>query len=67
LRGLAPGGDPDPYYRGRELARNSAIGELALATGMRLQEFSSLLAYEIPAERVANGLDPHRHLGQRQA
>ncbi len=31
-----------------ELARNAAIGELALATGMRLQEFSSLLAYEIP-------------------
>ena len=48
LRGLAPGGGPDPYYRGRELARNAAIGELALATGMRLQEFSSLLAYEIP-------------------
>jgi site-specific recombinase XerD len=48
LRGLAPGGEPDPYYRGRELARNAAIGELALATGMRLQEFSSLLIYEIP-------------------
>jgi integrase len=48
LRGLAPGGDPDPCYRGRELARNAAIGELALATGMRLQEFSSLLACEIP-------------------
>ena len=48
LRGLAPDGGPDPYYRGRELARNAAIGELALATGMRLQEFSSLLAWEIP-------------------
>ena len=48
LRGLAPGGEPDPYYRGRELARNAAVGELALATGMRLQEFSSLLTYEIP-------------------
>jgi site-specific recombinase XerD len=49
LRGLAPGGGPDPHYRGRELARNAAIGELALATGMRLQEFSSLLVYEVPA------------------
>ena len=35
-------------YRGRELARNAAIGELALATGLRLQEFSYLLAYEVP-------------------
>jgi integrase len=48
LRGLAPGGEPDPYYRGRELARNAATGELALATGLRLQEFSSLLVWEIP-------------------
>jgi len=48
LRGLGPGGEPDPYYRGRELARNAAVGELALATGMRLQEFSSLLVWEIP-------------------
>jgi len=48
LRGLAPDGGPDPHYRGRELARNAAIGELALATGMRAQEFSSLLSWEIP-------------------
>ena len=44
LRGL--GGDDS--YRGRELARNAAVGELALATGLRLQEFSYLLAYEVP-------------------
>ncbi|MGO9922826.1 MAG: hypothetical protein ACLQIB_50030, partial [Isosphaeraceae bacterium] len=48
LRGLGPDGEPDHYYRGRELARNAAVGELALATGMRLQEFSSLLTWEIP-------------------
>lgn len=48
LRGLGPDGEPDLYYRGRELARNAAVGELALATGMRLQEFSSLLTWEIP-------------------
>jgi integrase len=48
LRGLAPDGGPDPDYRGRELARNAAVGELAVATGLRLQEFSSLLAWEIP-------------------
>jgi len=49
LRGLAPDGRPDRGYRGRELARNAAVGELALATGLRLQEFSFLLVYEIPA------------------
>ena len=48
LRGLAPDGVLDSGYRGRELARNAAVGELALATGLRLQEFSYLLAYEIP-------------------
>jgi integrase len=49
LSGLAPDGSPDDGYRGRELARNAAIGHLALSTGLRLQEFSCLLAYEIPA------------------
>jgi integrase len=48
LRGLAPDGTPDDGYRGRELARNAAVGELALATGLRLAEFSHLLVYEIP-------------------
>jgi len=49
LGGLAADGSLDSGYRGRELARNSAIGGLALATGLRLQEFSYLLAYELPA------------------
>jgi len=49
LRGLAPDGVRDSGYRGRELARNAAIGELALSTGLRLREFSYLLVYEIPA------------------
>jgi site-specific recombinase XerD len=49
LRGLAPDGSPDDRFTGRELARNAAVGELALATGLRLQEFSYLLVYEIPA------------------
>jgi hypothetical protein len=49
LRGLAPDGVLDTGYHGRELARNGAIGELALATGLRLQEFTHLVSYEIPA------------------
>src|SRR6266511_2205916 len=48
LRGLAPDGTADSRYWGREVARNAAVGELALATGLRLQEFSYLLAFEIP-------------------
>jgi integrase len=31
------------------LVRNAAIGELALATGLRLQEFTYLLTWEVPA------------------
>jgi len=48
LRGLAPDGTQDSGYRGRELSRNAAVGGLALATGLRLGEFTNLLAYEIP-------------------
>jgi integrase len=48
LGGLGPGGMADGGYRGRELARNAAIGQLALASGLRRQEFSYLLVYEIP-------------------
>jgi len=49
LRGPAPDGTLDAGYHGRELARNAAVGGLALATGVRLQEFSYLLPYEISA------------------
>jgi integrase len=49
LSGLGPGGESDSGYRGRELARNSAIAQLALSSGLRLREFSYLLVYEVPA------------------
>lgn len=49
LGGLVPDGTPDVGYRGRELARNSAVAGLALASGLRRQEFSYLLVYEVPA------------------
>jgi integrase len=49
LAGRGPGGEDDARYRGRELARNACVAELALATGLRLQEFTYLLAWEIPA------------------
>lgn len=49
LRGLAPDGTADTGFHGREMARNAAIGDLALATGLRLGEFTHLLPWEIPA------------------
>lgn len=49
LGGLGPDGAEDVGYRGRELARNTAVARLALASGLRRQEFSYLLVYEVPA------------------
>ena len=49
LRGLAPDGTHDTGFTGREMTRNAAIGDLALATGLRLGEFTHLLPWEIPA------------------
>lgn len=48
LRGLAPDGTADTGFSGREMTRNSAVGDLALATGLRLGEFTHLLPWEIP-------------------
>ncbi|MEK8146279.1 hypothetical protein NKH18_48640 [Streptomyces sp. M10(2022)] len=44
-----PDGSQDTGFHGRELTRNGAVGDHALATGMRLQEFTYLLPWEIPA------------------
>jgi integrase len=49
LAGLGPDGAVDRLFHGRELARNACVGGLAVATGLRLQEFTYLLAYEVPA------------------
>ena len=48
LAGLTPDGTPDDSYRGRELGRNAAMGRLALASGLRRQELTHLLVYEVP-------------------
>ena len=58
LGGLGPDGLPDGGYRGRELARNSAVGKLALASGLRRQEFSYLLVYEVPPVPASPGRLP---------
>jgi site-specific recombinase XerD len=48
LAGLDPDGADDEGFRGWNLTRNTAIGQLALATGLRRREFASLLVYEVP-------------------
>ena len=48
LAGLRPDGGADDSYRGRELGRNAAMGRLALASGLRRQELTHLLVYEVP-------------------
>ncbi len=48
--GQLAGGAIDPAYRGRSSVRNTCAAELALTTGMRLSEWSTLLDIEVPAE-----------------
>jgi len=49
LGGRLPDGGADPAFRGREAARNAAVGRLAAGSGMRSQEFSHLLVWELPS------------------
>lgn len=48
LSGLTPDGEEDRRYRGRDTARNGAIGRMVVSTGLRRQEFTYLLACEVP-------------------
>ncbi|MFD4258677.1 site-specific integrase [Streptomyces sp. NPDC058534] len=48
LAGLEPDGTPDRRCRGRECARNGAMGDFVLASGLRRQEFTHLTIYEVP-------------------
>lgn len=49
LGGNAPGGEPDASFRGRETGRNVAVIGLALASGLRLREFTYMTVFEVPA------------------
>jgi integrase len=48
LERLEPDGAQESGYRGREIARNISVGGFVLSSGLRLQEFSYMLAVEIP-------------------
>lgn len=51
LKGLArlqPDGVEESGYRGREMARNAAVGGFVFASGPRKQEFTYVLACEVP-------------------
>ena len=53
LRGLAPDGDVRPSARDRNGLRNSLFAEMLVVTGLRLEEASSLLAFEVETLSVS--------------
>jgi integrase len=57
LRGLAPDGVERPGARDRNGLRNALFAELLVATGLRLEEASSLLASEVDALQQADSSD----------
>ncbi|WP_131630800.1 tyrosine-type recombinase/integrase [Mycolicibacterium llatzerense] len=46
--GLQPDGSADDTCRGREVGRNSAMARAVMSSGLRRQEFTYLLTYEVP-------------------
>ena len=48
LGGATPTGQPDDDFAGRLATRNRAMGELVRHSGLRRQEFSCLLVWEMP-------------------
>jgi hypothetical protein len=48
LAGLRPDGTADELFRGRQVGRNAAMASLVLASGLRRQEFTHLLVWEVP-------------------
>ena len=48
MGGELPSGELDPSYRGPCTVRNTCAAELALTTGMRLNEWRTLLEIEVP-------------------
>lgn len=48
LAGNGPDGCLDRSFRGRETGRNAAVIGLALASGLRAQEFTYLTVFEVP-------------------
>ncbi|MFH9944402.1 tyrosine-type recombinase/integrase [Streptomyces murinus] len=59
LAGLRPDGEPDSF-RGRHLGRNAAMASLVLSSGLRSQEFTHLLSYELPSLPVRRSSVPVR-------
>ena len=49
LAGNDPAGQRDPMFAGRQTGRNAAVIGLALASGLRVGEFTHLTVYEVPA------------------
>ena len=56
LGGELPSGEIDSSYRGSCTMRNTSAAELALTTGMRLNEWRTLLDVEIPSSNNSVGI-----------
>jgi site-specific recombinase XerD len=54
LGGRLPDGGEDPTFMGREAPRNAAVGRLAATSGLRSQEFSHLLIWELSALPISD-------------
>lgn len=48
MGGMNADGSVDETYRGREIGRNTAMARAVIASGLRRQEFTYLLSYEVP-------------------
>ncbi|WP_078344771.1 tyrosine-type recombinase/integrase [Mycobacteroides chelonae] len=46
--GMRPDGSADDTYRGREVGRNAAVTQAVISSGLRRQEFTYMLVYEVP-------------------
>jgi len=55
VRGHLPTGFPDPRFRGRWAARNSAFCDLMVRTGLRLSEQSALTVFDVPSDLGVGG------------
>jgi site-specific recombinase XerD len=66
LRGLAPDGAERPGARNRNGTRNALFADLLIATGLRLEEASSLLVVEIE-EAISTGASGDKQVPVRLA
>jgi integrase len=58
MGGRLPDGTSDPTFAGRNAARNLAVARMFLSTGLRIQELSHLLVWELPNVGSQSAAEP---------